>query len=224
MTASFRTMYDATSSNAEALVAQNPTMIAIYLTGTPDIRWTSTQVQLFPQVQTFVRIDQAGPTSPQFVADVFDVEPGAWKMADAVAATAKSTSERPTIYCDRNDYKTVPDSYKGCLWIAAPGLTTTECVAMADADPRIVAVQNVFAGGFDKSVVLDPNWPKKAPVPPPPPAPVKTAAQIEYYKDGFGWVFVPDSTINFPINSSKIRVRASNGNWCEWVEITPGDA
>lgn len=168
-----REMYDAIGASASTLVPLNPTMIAIYLTGSPDIRWTSAEVALFPGVKTFVRIDQGGPTSPQFEANVFDVEPGAWTMANAVAACAKCTAPRPTIYCDRNDYRTVPNSFTGDLWIAAPGLSDAEAIAFAATDKRIVAVQNVFGGSFDKSIVIDPNWPEKAPVVNPPPPPPK---------------------------------------------------
>jgi hypothetical protein len=163
-----RYMYDAISANAAALESEeHPTMVAIYLTGSAAIRWTSANVAGYKNVVTWVRIDQGGQTSPQYEATVFDVEPGAWTMANAVEATKKCTAPRPTIYCDRSDYKTVPASYTGDLWIAAPGLTDAEAEALAATDKRIVAVQNVWANVYDRSVVVDPIWPEK-PVPPKP--------------------------------------------------------
>lgn len=59
------------------------------------------------------------------------------------------------------------------------------------------------------------------PPPPPPPPPPSTRIQYEYYKPGFGWVFVPDSTVTVP-RSPKIRVRASNSAWSDWTENIPG--
>jgi len=212
-----RYMYDATSSNAGVLIPKNPEMVAIYLTGTPDIRWTSTEVLFFPRVKRFVRIDQGGITSPQFAADVFDAEKGAWSIPGAIDATKKSTAPRPTVYCDRNDYKTIPASYKGDIWLAAPGLTDAQAGLLRKTDPRIVAVQNVFAGDYDRSIVLDPYWPEKAPVTQPT---ADTVAQIEYYKPGFGWVYLDQpGKIHMP-KTPKIRVRGSNGKWSNWQEIT----
>lgn len=170
-----RYMYDATSSSASTLVPLNPQIVAIYLTGSPDIRWTSAQVALFPDVKTFVRIDQAGPTAPQHSANVIDVEPGAWRPdANMVDWLSKCTAPRPTVYCDRNDLAAVMRLWKGDIWLAAPGLSDTECIALAKNNKQIVAVQNVFGGTFDKSIIIDPFWPEKDP-PVPPTPPVKPA-------------------------------------------------
>ena len=167
-----RYMYDAIGANAAALEdAVHPDFVAIYLTGSPAIRWTSSEVQLLHQLKTVVRIDQGGLTSPQYMANVFDVEPGAWPMGAAIEATKKCTAPRPTIYCDRSDYTTVPASYTGDLWIAAPGLTDAEAEALAATDKRIVAVQNVWANTYDRSVVVDDSWPELSvvkPLPQPP--------------------------------------------------------
>jgi hypothetical protein len=211
-----RRMYDATRSNATVLVPLKPSMVAIYLTGSPDIRWTSKEVQLFPNAQ-FVRIDQGGQTSPQFEATVFDVEPGAWTMGNAVAACKECTAERPTIYCDRSDYLTVPASFSDDLWIAAPGLTDAQAIALAAKDKRIVAVQNVFAGSFDSSLVIDPNWPNLPPVPVIPPPPLRFEVQVERYQPGFGWVLETTFTT---APGSKYRARVSNGEWSQWQEIS----
>ena len=215
-----RYMYDAISSNAPVLKQFNPEMIAIYLTGSADIRWTTAQVALFPNTKTWVRIDQGGATSPQFAATVFDAEPNAWSIPGAIAATKKSTAPRPTVYCDRNDYKTIPASYTGAIWLAAPGLTDAQAVALAATDKRIVAVQNLFAGTYDRSVVVDPNWPAKAPVPPPPPPPpppVQFTVQVERYQPGFGWVL--EQTFKTEAGT-KYRARVNNSKaWSPWQQF-----
>lgn len=207
-----RTMYDAISANAAGLVAKNPGMVAIYLTGSPDIRWTSKQVALLPNVVTWVRIDQAGATAPQHVANVMDVEPGCYRPSDVPGWTAKCTAPRPTVYCDRSDLPAVMKVWKGDIWLAAPGLSLSECQAIRANNPQVVAVQNVFGGTFDSSVVLDEHWPLKAPiVPPPPPPPATRTVTLEYYKPGFGWVAEP--VINVPGNTPRVRVRLGNGAW-----------
>ena len=209
-----RTMYDAISANASVLVPFKPTMVAIYLTGSPDIRWTQTQVDLFSTQVEFVRIDQGGATSPQYMADVVDVEPNAWSMTAAIEQfIPHCTAPRPTIYCDRNDYEEIPTSYTDDIWLAAPGLSDAECLALAAVDRRIVAVQNTDAGSYDKSIVIDPYWPERAPV-------GNTRVQVEYYKPGFGWVYPANGEVDVP-ESAQIRVRASNGTWTDWVEISP---
>ena len=205
-----RYMYDATSPNAGLLVAKNPEMVAIYLTGTPDIRWTSRQVVFFPRVKTFVRIDQGGPTSPQYMANVVDVEPHAWTVEGAQNDfLVKCTAPRPTIYCDRNDYQHV--TAKCDIWLAAPGISDSAASALRKADPRIVAVQNVFGNGYDRSVVFDDYWPDK------PPAPEEYTVQVERYQPGFGWVL--ETTVK-TLPGTRYRVRVSDGTWSSWQEVT----
>ena len=205
-----RYMYDATSSNAGFLVTKNPEMLAIYLTGTPDVRWTSRQVAFFPRVKTFVRIDQGGPTTPQYKATVVDVEPHAWSVDRAQNDFLPNcTAPRPTIYCDRNDYQHV--TAKCDIWLAAPGLTDAEALALRKADSRIVAVQSVFAGSYDRSVVFDDYWPDK------PPAPEEYTVQVERYQPGFGWVL--ETTLK-TLPGTRYRVRVSDGTWSPWQEVT----
>ena len=204
-----RYMYDATSSNAGLLVTKNPEMLAIYLTGTPDVRWTSRQVAFFPRVKTWVRIDQGGPTSPQYTAAVVDVEPHARTVSQAENDfLVKCTAPRPTIYCDRNDYQHV--TAKCDIWLAAPGLTDDQALALRKADPRIVAVQNVFADGYDRSIVFDDYWPDK------PPAPEEYTVQVERYQPGFGWVL--ETTLK-TLPGTRYRVRVSDGTWSPWQEV-----
>jgi hypothetical protein len=199
-------------------------MVAIYLTGSPDIRWLQSNVLQFPGVKTWVRIDQGGATSPQYEATVFDAEPGAWSIPNAVAATKKCTAPRPTIYCDRNDYQTIPDSYTGDIWLAAPGLTPAQCLGERLRDSRIVAVQNVFAGPFDASLVMDDYWPEKKPVPPP--VTSSDRIQIERYQGGFGWVLETVNGLTISDNcivvdpGTKYRARVNHdGTWSNWQEF-----
>lgn len=166
-----RYMYDAIWANVNSLEAEKPSLYALYLTGSTAIRWQG--VPSFLANATPVRIDQGGQTSPQFEANVFDVEPGAWTMANALEAVKKCTAPRPTIYCDRSDYATIPSTYTGDIWLAAPGISDAEAEALAATDKRIVAVQNLWANTFDRSVVVDPIWPNK-PIPPKPPVGLPT--------------------------------------------------
>jgi hypothetical protein len=163
-----RYMYDAIWANVNDLQPLNPGIFGMYLTGSADIRWQSVPAFLSRAVP--VRIDQGGQTSPQYAADIFDVEPGAWSLPGAIAAVSRSTAARPGIYLSRADYAQVPASYAGVIWLAAPGITDNEAIALAAKDHRIVAVQNLWAGAYDRSVMTDAHWPQKAPVTPPPAA------------------------------------------------------
>jgi hypothetical protein len=243
-----RYMYDATSNNASALVAQDPDMVAIYLTGTPDIRWLSPQVLLFPKVKTWVRIDQGGLTSPQYEATVADVEAGAWSLLDAEKRfLSKCTAPRPTLYVDRTTYKSVVSNCD--LWIAAPGLSDTEATALAATDKRIVAVQNLWTVDYDRSIVLDPYWPEKPPVIVAPtdlkasayavvaavaiswvssrPAPFQLQYErLEGAQGAQEWVLIDtvtiagtSTTITNLSHNTDYRYRINNGAWSSWLEF-----
>lgn len=212
MTTTPRYMYDATHVEAPVLKALNPEMVAIYLTGSADIRWTPADVAQFPGVRTWVRIDQGGPTSPQYEANVADVESGAWTVANAQSEfLPKCTAPRPTLYVNRS---TLPSVTAKCdLWVAAPGLSDAEARALAATDSRIVAVQNLWNNNYDRSIVIDPYWPAKKPVTPPPPPPPAKTVTIEYYKPKFGWVAVSPLTI--PADAPHARYRIGNGPWVD---------
>lgn len=209
MTAAPRIMYDCISANASALVPWQPQMLAIYLTGSSDIRWTAQHVALFPHVETWVRIDQAGVTAPQHAANVMDVEPGCYSPADVPSWTSQCTAPRPTVYCDRVQLDDVMKVWKGDIWLAAPGMSLSECQGIVKANHQIVAIQNDFARSFDRSLIFDPNWPLKAS-----PPPATKSVTVEYYKPGFGWVngWVTEP-LTIPDNSPRVRVRVDNGSW-----------
>lgn len=250
-----RYMYDATWDNVGALDNLGATQYALYLTGSPDIRWQSVPAYLANAVP--VRVDQGGTDSPQYVCDVFDVESyqsdgkilWTWTLTDAMEAVKKSTAERPTIYCDRDVYKSVPASYDGELWIAAPGLTDAEAETLAATDKRIVAVQNTWLADYDRSVLIDPYWPHKAPPPSGLPSGITFSAfdvswQINAKCDATdgteseyewqleilrvtGWQLVTTVKTTGPVVSFKelgagqhYRFRVTRGTWSNWTDVS----
>lgn len=95
---------------------------------------------------------------------MFDVEAGAWSLGGAMSACSRCTAPRPTIYCDMSTYLEIPRDCPWDLWIARPGMTDDDALRFAASDHRIVAVQNVWANIYDRSVVIDNYWPEKPPV------------------------------------------------------------
>lgn len=158
-----RKMYDAMGSNATTLVPFNPSLVAAYRTGSLGIPWSDAERALFPNA-TFNDIDQAGVGSPVYECTTMDVEPGAFGVNDVSGWTSRSTAQRPTVYCDRNDYPSVRGVWKAALWLAWPRATQAMVQAFAQQvlghpDPNIVACQNVFTQDYDVSDVYDPTWP-----------------------------------------------------------------
>lgn len=163
-------MYDAISANAASLVALDPQIVAGYGTGSSDIKWTGADVDLFPHA-TIVEIDQGGAGSPQYVANVQDVESGAYSVAQIPGWVAKCTAPRPTTYVSGVNLTSALNASKADIWLAAPGMSDLEALAVMKATPRIVAVQNAWEPTYDRSIIGDPYWPEKAPVVTPPPVP-----------------------------------------------------
>lgn len=151
-----RTMGDAIHANVASLPA-GLELVAGYVTGTPDIQWTSADWDRFPGIP-HVTIDQGANGSPVPAATVRDVETGAWTPVAAVNQ-APWTPARPTIYCNQSTLPAVlAAGWRGDLWLAIDGWQP------GDALPNLggctlVAVQNTFAANYDLSVVLDPSWP-----------------------------------------------------------------
>lgn len=141
-----RVMLDAADpANIPAIPHQ---LVAGYLTGSPGKAWHGHSMN--------VSIDQAGAGAPDHSATVVDVEPGCYPVTPVsrwLDLLHASTAQRPTAYCDRNDYPTVRANWKGDIWLAAPG-----GVNIGDW-PGVVAVQDHFAGSYDSSTVYDPTWP-----------------------------------------------------------------
>ena len=151
-----RLMADATSTNFNNL----PTgiMRAGYVTGTPDIKWTLQQIST-----ASVTIDQGGDGSPVGIADVRDVEAGAWTMAAAVSL-AGWTAPRPTIYTSLDNLPALEQAgWKGDVWVADYTGTQPSSPPAMPAGMTCVAVQYTDQGGggtYDLSVVFDPIWPE----------------------------------------------------------------
>lgn len=153
---SYRYMYDVVGSGASGLVHFQPVMVAGYDTGSAGLQWSQTDWDLFPSA-TRVHIDQAGNGAPVHSATVMDVEPGCYTVGEVQGWTSACTAERPTVYCTRGDLSAVETVWHGDIWLAAPGVSDDAYAA----HPQIVAVQNVWAGSYDRSVVYDPEWPSK---------------------------------------------------------------
>lgn len=158
-----RVMYDAIGANAGTLARNVGSlgMVAYYVTGSSDIKWTDAQKALFPKAE-MISIDQGFIGSPVATAMVRDVEPNAWTPQTAIAVKPWD-AERPTIYCDRSDLQTViAEGWRGDVWLAYPGWSGPTPPVYPGVN--VVAVQRTFDTDWDVSTVYDPYWPHKPPV------------------------------------------------------------
>jgi hypothetical protein len=115
-------------------------------------------------------------------ADVADVETGAMTPADLPGWLARQYArglKRPVVYCNQSTWpsvrKVMGTNTRVSYWIAAPGNNGTYGPATL---PGADAVQNLFAGKFDTSVVQPtfPFYDAPSPVPvPPKPVPKPTS-------------------------------------------------
>jgi hypothetical protein len=142
---------------------QQGDLVGLYVTGSPDIRCTSSDEALFTGHQ-IVTIDQGFTGSPVLSAVVRDVETGAWTPGGAVR-TDGWTAERKTIYCSRSTLgDVIAHGWKGDVWLAWPGYSAS--FAPKYPGVNVVAVQNFMGGSFDSSTIYDATWPKAvAPAP-----------------------------------------------------------
>lgn len=159
-----RTMYDALNPHNIPPAAQ---MVASYIDGpnAPEAGWEL----LFPHA-VIVKIARLAQTDDGHVLDAGDngVTPGA--ALDWVRLRRSSGAD-PTVYTNRSQWPGMRAAFVTAgepephWWIAAPGSTLASY-------PECVAVQCVYAGGFDQSEVVD-HWPgvdsEQAPVPEPQP-------------------------------------------------------
>jgi hypothetical protein len=160
-----RIMGDAIHDNVPALAAIKGELqlAAGYVTGTPDIQWTSADWAEFAGL-SLVTIDQGANGSPVPSADVRDVETGAWTPEAAVNLEGW-TAAQPTIYCSLDTLPQVTAAgWRGAVWVADwTGSPPAEPPAGQGA--TVVAVQYASLADYDLSVVFDPNWPAKGPDP-----------------------------------------------------------
>jgi hypothetical protein len=177
-------MYDCTHSNISAVKAvfKSGDLVAAYVTGSSDIRWTSADLALFPH-QSVITIDQGFTGSPVPGAMVRDVERGAWTPQNAVQGAW--TPPRPTIYCNQSDLRTVLGlGWHGDVWLAEPGPMPVSAPNIPGV--RVVAQQFGFESEYDISMVFDSNWPNL-----PPEMDVLSATGHAGYAN-FGWTFHTD--------------------------------
>lgn len=154
--------YDCKGSNAQYVHDHfpKPDLIFWYGTGTSDIIWSAFERDLFPGIP-HVEIDQGYKDKLPTVAQVRDVENGAWTVAAAVNR-ATWAAARPTIYCTRSTLPNViAAGWKGDIWLAWPGWKGEPLPAHPGC--TIVAVQDQWNQYFDRSTILDPNWPNQSP-------------------------------------------------------------
>lgn len=162
-------------------------------------------------------------------ADCQDIETGDATPADFPAFVRNSKHpniDKPMAYASLN---VMPEVIKAAQDAGIPRsayyLFVAEWTGVGHIPAGYDATQYASNSGFDSDLFYD--YVFGTPVPSPPPV-KQTVAQIEYYKNGFGWVYeTPVKTqptdpgkILLPY-SNKIRVRATNGRWSNWVEITP---
>jgi hypothetical protein len=170
-----RYMYDATHVNVST-IPTDAAVIAGYDTGTAEIKWTEDDWAAFPNAQ-HVHVDQGAEGAPVRTATVMDVEPRAYTVNDIPDWENKCTAVRPTAYVNGSELREALAATDHEIWLADPGISDEEALAKMAANPRIVAIQNLWTNTFDRSVIGDPTWPaaKKVPVTSPPtPTPVTT--------------------------------------------------
>ncbi len=162
-----RDMGDTTHSNIARLTARRGDLdiVAGYSTGSPDIRWTAADWDLFAGIP-HVRIDQGYTGSPDMTATVRDCETGAWQLAKAVNRTGWNVP-RPTLYLGSPDTAQMAHDagWRGDVWIARPSPTPPTAPPQVPDGINVVAVQWAFNGTYDWSAVFDPYWPAKPPAP-----------------------------------------------------------
>jgi hypothetical protein len=164
-------MFDAIHVNVGTIPA-DAVMVAGYDTGSADIKWVTADWNRFINTPGIVEvhIDQANG-GPVHSANVMDVESGAYSVADMAGWESQCTAPRPTAYVNGSELDAALAATDHEIWLADPGITDAEALAKMAANPRIVAIQNVWTSGYDISIVGDPTWPEKKVVDPPPPPP-----------------------------------------------------
>jgi hypothetical protein len=131
-------MIDATHVNVGSIPTA-AVKVAGYVTGTPDIAWTAGDWGKFPHAGQ-VRIDQGGPGSPVQplnVADVYDVEAGAWQPGQ-IPALVKAR-HGTTVYGSDGELSAVASALQAALgpppwpcdcWLANWNLSRAQAAAL----------------------------------------------------------------------------------------------
>jgi LysM repeat protein len=158
-----------------------------YTTGTPDIRWTTTDWQHHPAA---LRIDQDA-SATDHTADVLDVERGAATFADcpgwykaalhSYTTAARPGQRHPAIYTSAASVTAVVNALNAGgvhsgpgLWVANWNLTDPQAAAevAAAAGPYPIIGVQFHSGAFYDTSVFASAWRSAVsavPAPPPPP-------------------------------------------------------
>lgn len=164
------TVIDCTSANLPAVKPPPGVLMACYVTGTPDIRWSDNQIAAHPGA---VRIDQAPVnTTADETADVLDVERGAATIDDIPGwVEAARTSfghairpgqRRPAVYLEHSELTPAANVMNAAGLTSGVGIWLTEPMTLPEAEQLvinasgpfpIIAVQYEFGPEFDISIV-----------------------------------------------------------------------
>lgn len=165
-------------------------------------------------------------TVPVYFACDFDATPGDQTAINAYLDGAASVigRARTGIYGGYYPVKRALDAGKA-TWAWQ---TSAWSGGQWDSRAHIRQHGSVSVGGvtvdFDEAMAADfGQWPRPAAA-----ASAQTVVQVEYYKDGFGWVLPPGGTLHVPA-TEKVRVRTGRaavsggttavpGSWSAWRE------
>jgi hypothetical protein len=227
------TVYDCPGANLPLPGAPPGVKMAGYTTGYHPVPWTPAQ---FAQHPDAIRIDQAPVNTPlNEVADVLDVEPGAATMADIAdwVHAAQSDYEHnvrpgqrtPLLYVNQSELTDACNALVAAgitsgvgLWLAAEmdAGHAANLVTTASGPYPIRGVQFAFMDGFDVSVFSKDWFDNVSGKRPVRQSTALNTVQVEYYKDGFGWVLAGHFTTP---QVTKYRARVSDGVWADWQEF-----
>lgn len=163
-----RIMGDAIGTQAGS-IPRSVQMVAGYVTGLGDVPWSDAQWIMFPGIP-HVTIDQGAGASPNYAADVIDIETGAFTVTHVHDWLMNATAPDPAIYVNQSNMNAAivaavgAAGWKGAIWLAFPGWTLGMPLPRLPKGCRYVAVQDVFAGAYDLSTVLDDTWPTGDPM------------------------------------------------------------
>lgn len=164
-----RLMGDCTADDVPELVkiAGGLQIVAPYVTGSPDVKWTEQQRGLFPAPRwQQATVDQGFTGSPVPDALVRDVEAGAWTIAAALREPWDNP--RKTIYIEASRLPELAEAgWRGRVWVALwsgvrPLIAPPVPDGMLCVAQQYVSASTGSSGPYDLSAVFDANWPDPA--------------------------------------------------------------
>ena len=229
------TVIDCTGANLAAVNPPAGVLMAGYITGSGAVPWTGAQFTAHPGA---IRIDQSPVnTALDETADLLDVENGAATLADLPQwvhdawysfNTRKRPGQRePAIYSFQSNLTPIANTLVTAgitsgvnLFLSKPMPRTEaeQLVTTASGPFPIVGVQYAFEPLLDVSLVST-AWLSNVSKKQLPPMPTGTREiQVEYYRNGFGWVLC--NAVTVPA-ANRYRARIEYGPTAQWQEITP---